>query len=80
MAKKKKMTTRMPSLSAMDTAAKVCTALAERARKEEDWERAKALEMAADICEAKAFVGAVAAAHRGGYFKEWQEAQKAADA
>ena len=65
-----KLTTRIPSLSALAKAAKVCAALAERKRRDGYDDTANALIRAAKVCEAKAMTSAVLAAHRLGYFKE----------
>lgn len=61
------MKNRMPSLAAMDRAAKVCAALAERERRDGDIPNAEALEKAGNICAGKAMVGAVFLAHKRGY-------------
>lgn len=64
----KKLTTRRPSLQAMNLAGEVCKALAERERRDGDTERGDVLARAAEICAAKALVGAVLVAHRRGAF------------
>jgi hypothetical protein len=61
-----KLTTRMPSLVAMDRAGDVCKALAEREERDGDREAAEALRRAGEICKAKAVVGAVLRAHQRG--------------
>ncbi len=48
-----------PSPERIDAAAKVLRLLAAQERKDDDTERARLLDKAAEICEAKAFVGGI---------------------